>query len=230
MLQPIQTTALNPVSTVFVVDDDTSLRDAIRSLLRSVGHTVEMYPSAEEFLKHRDPAHPGCLVLDIRLPDTSGLELQKTLRETNDRIPIIFITGHGDVPMSVQTMKAGAMDFLLKPFRDQDLLETIQAALRRDRARRDEDAKAARDTVNYGTLTAREREIMEHVVTGQINKRIAADVGLSEVTVKIHRAQVMRKMGAGSVADLVRIADRLTALHQDAGRAGFSERVKNAAI
>jgi FixJ family two-component response regulator len=196
---------------VFVVDDDDSLRDAIRSLLRSVGHTVEMYQSAEEFLEHRNPAQPGCLVLDIRLPDTSGLELQKTLREMNDRIPIIFITGHGDVPMSVQTMKAGAMDFLLKPFRDQDLLETIQAALRRDRASRDEDAKVAKDTANYASLTAREREIMDHVVTGQINKRIAADVGLSEVTVKIHRAQVMRKMGAGSVADLVRIADKLKA-------------------
>jgi FixJ family two-component response regulator len=212
-VQPLANSPVNNASTVFVVDDDNSLRDAIRSLLRSVGHTVEMFQSAEDFLKHRNPAQPGCLVLDIRLPDTSGLELQKTLRETNDRIPIIFITGHGDVPMSVQTMKAGAMDFLLKPFRDQDLLETIQAALRRDRARRDEDAKAAKDTANYASLTAREREIMEHVVTGQINKRIAADVGLSEVTVKIHRAQVMRKMGAGSVADLVRIADKLKALH-----------------
>lgn len=212
-MQPLVNSPVNNASTVFVVDDDNSLRDAIRSLLRSVGHTVEMFQSAEDFLKHRNPAQPGCLVLDIRLPDTSGLELQKTLRETNDRIPIIFITGHGDVPMSVQTMKAGAMDFLLKPFRDQDLLETIQAALRRDRARRDEDAKAAKDTANYASLTAREREIMEHVVTGQINKRIAADVGLSEVTVKIHRAQVMRKMGAGSVADLVRIADKLKALH-----------------
>jgi FixJ family two-component response regulator len=212
-VQPLVNSPVSNASTVFVVDDDNSLRDAIRSLLRSVGHTVEMFQSAEDFLKHRNPAQPGCLVLDIRLPDTSGLELQKTLRETNDRIPIIFITGHGDVPMSVQTMKAGAMDFLLKPFRDQDLLETIQAALRRDRARRDEDAKAAKDTANYASLTAREREIMEHVVTGQINKRIAADVGLSEVTVKIHRAQVMRKMGAGSVADLVRIADKLKALH-----------------
>jgi FixJ family two-component response regulator len=210
-VQPHLNSPANNTSTVFVVDDDDSLRDAIRSLLRSVGHTVEMYQSAEEFLLHRNPAQPGCLVLDIRLPDTSGLELQKTLRETNDRIPIIFITGHGDVPMSVQTMKAGAMDFLLKPFRDQDLLETIQAALRRDRASRDEDAKVAKDTANYASLTAREREIMEHVVTGQINKRIAADVGLSEVTVKIHRAQVMRKMGAGSVADLVRIADKLKA-------------------
>lgn len=211
-MQPHVNSPANNTSTVFVVDDDDSLRDAIRSLLRSVGHTVEMFQSAEDFLQHRNPAQPGCLVLDIRLPDTSGLELQKTLREMNDRIPIIFITGHGDVPMSVQTMKAGAMDFLLKPFRDQDLLETIQAALRRDRARRDEDASAAKDTANYASLTAREREIMEHVVTGQINKRIAADVGLSEVTVKIHRAQVMRKMGAGSVADLVRIADKLKAL------------------
>lgn len=211
MLQPSLATPTNTVSTVFVVDDDNSLRDAISSLLRSVGHTVEMFQSAEDFLKHRNPDQPGCLVLDIRLPDTSGLELQKTLREMNDRIPIIFITGHGDVPMSVQTLKAGAMDFLLKPFRDQDLLETIQAALRVDRARRDEYAKAAKDIANYASLTAREREIMEHVVTGQINKRIAADVGLSEVTVKIHRAQVMRKMGVGSVADLVRIADKLKA-------------------
>jgi FixJ family two-component response regulator len=212
MLQQDVSAPSRGASTVFVVDDDDSLRDAIRSLLRSVGHEVEMFRSAEEFLAHRNPSQAGCLVLDIRLPDTSGLELQKTLRELNDRIPIIFITGHGDVPMSVQTMKAGAMDFLLKPFRDQDLLETIQAALRLDRARRDEDAKAAKDTANLRSLTAREREIMQHVVTGQINKQIAADVGLSEVTVKIHRAQVMRKMGANSVADLVRIADKLKGL------------------
>lgn len=199
-------------STVFVVDDDNSLRDAIKGLLSSVGHTVETFQSAEDFLRLRDPSQPGCLVLDVRLPDTSGLELQKSLRALNDRIPIIFISGHGDVPMSVQTMKAGAIDFLLKPFREQDLLETIQAALRRDRTQRDEELKASRDLANANSLTAREREIMQHVVTGQINKQIAAAVGLSEVTVKIHRAQVMRKMGASSLADLVRIADKLNAL------------------
>lgn len=207
----LESSASKP-STVFVVDDDNSLRDAIAGLLMSVGHPVQTFRSAEDFLKSRNPSEPGCLVLDVRLPDTSGLELQKSLRASNDRIPIVFMSGHGDVPMSVQTMKAGAIDFLLKPFRDQDLLETIQAALRRDRIQRDEELKAHRDLVNANSLTAREREIMEHVVTGQINKQIAAAVGLSEVTVKIHRAQVMRKMGASSLADLVRIADKLKAL------------------
>ena len=207
----LESSASKP-STVFVVDDDNSLRDAIAGLLMSVGHPVQTFRSAEDFLKSRNPAEPGCLVLDVRLPDTSGLELQKSLRASNDRIPIVFMSGHGDVPMSVQTMKAGAIDFLLKPFRDQDLLETIQAALRRDRIQRDEELKAHKDLANANSLTAREREIMEHVVTGQINKQIAAAVGLSEVTVKIHRAQVMRKMGASSLADLVRIADKLKAL------------------
>lgn len=209
---PVLESSASKPSTVFVVDDDNSLRDAIAGLLMSVGHPVQTFRSAEDFLKSRNPAEPGCLVLDVRLPDTSGLELQKSLRASNDRIPIVFMSGHGDVPMSVQTMKAGAIDFLLKPFRDQDLLETIQAALRRDRIQRDEELKAHKDLANANSLTAREREIMEHVVTGQINKQIAAAVGLSEVTVKIHRAQVMRKMGASSLADLVRIADKLKAL------------------
>ena len=204
--------SVTPSSTVFVVDDDNGLRDAIQGLLRSVGHEVRTFRSAEEFLNSCDPSEPGCLVLDVRLPETSGLELQKRLVALDYRIPIVFISGHGDVPMTVQAMKGGAIDFLLKPFREQDLLETIQAALRRDRIQRDEVLKAHKDLANARSLTAREREIMQHVVTGQINKQIAAAVGLSEVTVKIHRAQVMRKMGASSLADLVRIADKLKAI------------------
>jgi FixJ family two-component response regulator len=204
--------SVTATSTVFVVDDDNGLRDAIEGLLQSVGHEVRTFRSAEEFLRSCDPSEPGCLVLDVRLPETSGLELQKRLVALDYRIPIVFISGHGDVPMTVQAMKSGAIDFLLKPFREQDLLETIQAALRRDRIQRDEVFRAHKDLANARSLTAREREIMQHVVTGEINKQIAFTLGLSEVTVKIHRAQVMRKMGASSLADLVRIADKLKAL------------------
>ena len=211
-LSTAASSSVTPSSTVFVVDDDNGLRDAIQGLLRSVGHEVRTFRSAEEFLNSCDPSEPGCLVLDVRLPETSGLELQKRLVALDYRIPIVFISGHGDVPMTVQAMKGGAIDFLLKPFREQDLLETIQAALRRDRIQRDEVLKAHKDLANARSLTAREREIMQHGVTGQINKQIAAAVGLSEVTVKIHRAQVMRKMGASSLADLVRIADKLKAI------------------
>lgn len=201
-------------ATVFVVEDDTSLRSAIQSLLRSVGQTTATFRSAEEFLASRDSSEPGCLILDVRLPGISGLELQRLLASKNDPIPIIFITGHGDVPMSVQTMKAGATDFLLKPFRDQELLETVQAALRRDRLQREGGVKIAMALANYRTLTPRERETMKLVVTGQINKQIANAIGLSEVTVKIHRAQVMRKMGVTSLVDLVRIADKLETFHE----------------
>jgi len=194
---------------VFVVDDDTSLREGIRSLLCSVGHEVETFKSSEEFLEQRDPKRMGCLVLDVRLPGTSGLELQKRLVAMNDHIPIVFISGNGDIPMCVQTMKAGAADFLSKPFREQDILESIQAALRHEEARRNGELAVSACLASYRSLTQREREIMKLVVAGKINKQIAAEVGLSEVTVKIHRAQMMRKMGTTSLAELVRIADKL---------------------
>src|SRR5579871_1961589 len=177
---------------VFVIDDDAAVREAIKELLLSVGHAVEAYSTAEEFLTRRDPQVPGCLVLDVRLPGTSGLELQKRLQAQKDRVPIIFISGYGDVPMAVQVMKAGAVDFLQKPFREQELLECVQAALRKDMALRESEEQISEVMNSYRSLTKREREIMKLVVTGQINKQIAAQVGLSEVTVKIHRAQVMR--------------------------------------
>jgi len=196
---------------VFVIDDDTAIRDAVRDLLQSVGHAVEAYATAEDFLSRRDPQAPGCLVLDVRLPGTSGLELQKRLAAQKDRIPVIFISGYGDIPMAVQVMKAGAIDFLQKPFREQELLECVQAALRRDQAQRESEEQVAGVLSGYRSLTKREKEIMKLVVTGQINKQIAAHVGLSEVTVKIHRAQVMHKMGTPSLADLVRAADKIEA-------------------
>lgn len=194
---------------VFVIDDDNTVRDAIKELLLSVGHAVEAYASAEEFLAERDPATPGCLVLDVRLPGTSGLGLQKKLLARKDHIPVIFISGYGDVPMAVQVMKAGAVDFLQKPFREQELLECVQMALRRDEDYRQSQEEISEVLSGYRTLTKREREIMKLVVTGQINKQIAAQVGLSEVTVKIHRAQVMHKMRTASLADLVRAADKI---------------------
>jgi len=196
---------------VFVIDDDAAVREAIKDLLLSVGHAVEAFSTAEDFLARRDPQAPGCLVLDVRLPGTSGLELQKRLLAHKDRIPVIFISGYGDVPMTVQVMKAGAVDFLQKPFREQELLECVQAALRRDQAQREYEEQVAGVLVGYRSLTKREKEIMKLVVTGQINKQIAAVVGLSEVTVKIHRAQLMHKMGTPSLADLVRAADKIEA-------------------
>jgi FixJ family two-component response regulator len=200
---------LSKTPVVFVVDDDAAIRDAIQGLLSSVGHIVEVFPSGEEFLAKREANAPGCLVLDVRLPGTSGLELQKRLLSHRDRIPIIFISGYGDIPMAVQTMKSGAADFLQEPFREQELLECVQAALRKDLAMRQGEDQVAEVMNAYRSLTKREREIMKLVVTGQINKQIAAQVGLSEVTVKIHRAQVMRKMGTASLADLVRAADKI---------------------
>ncbi len=202
---------MHNIPIVFVIDDDAAVRDAIRDLLLSVGHMAEAFSSAEEFLARRAPQVAGCLVLDVRLPGTSGLELQKRLLAQKDKIPIIFISGYGDVPMAVQVMKAGAVDFLQKPFREQDLLECVQAALRRDQAQRENEEQVSGVLSGYRTLTKREREIMKLVVTGQINKQIAAQVGLSEVTVKIHRAQVMHKMGTPSLADLVRAADKIEA-------------------
>jgi FixJ family two-component response regulator len=194
---------------VFVVDDDLSMRRSLESLLRSVGHEVRLFSSAPEFMQAVRKDVPGCLVLDVRLPGMSGLAFQQELAKAGIALPIIFITGHGDVPMSVRAMKAGAAEFLTKPFDDQVLLDAIHAALERDRARRRQDAGVAALRARYEELTERERQVMTHVVTGWVNKRIAAELGLSVVTVKVHRGQVMRKMQAKSVAELVRMADRL---------------------
>jgi FixJ family two-component response regulator len=196
---------------VFVVDDDPSMRRSLECLLKSVGHDVRLFASAPEFMQAvRDDA-PGCIVLDVRLPGMSGLTFQQELAKAHVALPIIFVTGHGDVPMSVRAMKAGAVEFLTKPFDDQVLLDAVHAALERDRLRRREEASLASLQARYEDLTERERQVMGHVVTGRVNKRIAAELGLSVVTVKVHRGQVMRKMQAKSIAELVRMADRLGA-------------------
>lgn len=196
-------------TTVFVVDDDPPMREALNNLLRSVRLRVEAFGSAQEFLRSRRSDVPGCLVLDVRLPGLSGLDLQKRLVEAGTEIPIVFITGHGDIPMSVRAMKAGAVEFLTKPFREQDLLDAIQQALERDRNIREQRAEIEKLRSRFGSLTAREREVMNLMVAGLLNKQIAGELGTSEATVKIHRHQVLKKMGAGSLAELVRMADRL---------------------
>jgi FixJ family two-component response regulator len=196
-------------ATVFVVDDDASMRRSLESLLRSVGHDVRVFASAPEFMRAERKDTPGCLVLDVRLPGISGLAFQQELTNAGIRLPIIFVTGHGDVPMTVRAMKAGAVEFLTKPFDDQVLLDAVHAALERDRARRRDDAGLASLQGRYDLLTERERQVMGHVVAGRVNKRIADELSLSVVTVKVHRGQVMRKMEAKSVAELVRMADRL---------------------
>src|ERR687891_186338 len=196
-------------SIVFVIDDDPPIRESLKNLIRSVGLRVDGFASAEDFLQANRPEVPGCLVLDVRLKGLSGLDLQKRMAEADIEIPIIFITGHGDIPMTVQAMKAGAVEFLTKPFRDQDLLDAIQQALERDRKGREQRAEIAELRKRFDSLTPREREVMALVVTGLLNKQIAGELGTSETTVKIHRRQVMDKMGAGSLAELVRMADRL---------------------
>jgi FixJ family two-component response regulator len=196
-------------ATVFVVDDDAPMRESLKNLLRSVGLRAELFASAQEFLRSKRPDMPSCLVLDVRLPGLSGLDLQRRTTEAGVEIPIIFITGHGDIPMSVRAMKAGAVEFLTKPFRDQDLLDAIQQALERDRQARDQRAAIEELRSRYASLTPREREVMARVVAGLLNKQIGGELGTSETTVKIHRHQVMEKMGAGSLPELVRMADRL---------------------
>jgi FixJ family two-component response regulator len=195
--------------TVIVIDDDVGIQESLASLCRSVGFRVQLFGSVAEFLGSGRPEGPTCLVLDVRLPGQSGLELQRELSAANTQMPIIFITGHGDIPMSVQAMKGGAIEFLTKPFRDQDLLEAIQQGLARDRVWLENERKLAVLRARLDTLTRREREIMARVVTGRLNKQIAADLGISEITVKVHRSQVMRKMDARSLADLARMADKL---------------------
>lgn len=194
---------------VFVIDDDQSVRDALQALLRSVGLDVHPFASTQEFLAAERPDVPGCLVLDVRLPGLSGLDFQTELAKSEIKFPIIFISGHGDVPMTVRAIKGGAIEFLTKPFRDQDLLDAVQVGIERDRTRRRETAALSQLQERYASLTTREREVMQEVVKGLLNKQIAAELDVSEVTVKVHRGNAMRKMGAKSLADLVRMADRL---------------------
>jgi FixJ family two-component response regulator len=195
--------------TVMVIDDDPGVRDSIGRLLRSAGFQVSLFGSVSEFLAAARPEGPACLVLDVQLPGQTGLELQRDLAGAKRQLPIIFITGHGDIPMSVEAMKGGAIEFLTKPFREEDLLEAIQIGHGRDRAQLEQDRTMAELKVRFETLTPREREIMAFVATGRLNKQIAADFGVSEITVKVHRGQVMRKMLASSLPDLTRMADQL---------------------
>ncbi len=208
-LPPVNVGSKHEAPIVLVVDDDTSLRGAVSSLLRSIGLRVETFGSAAAFLEANLPPAAGCLILDIRLPGQSGLDLQADLVREDIRIPIIFISGHGDVPMTVRAMKAGAVDFLTKPFRDQDLLDAVAIALDLDRKRREVEENASDLHARFESLTSRERQIMGYVTSGLMNKQIAHEIGVVEITVKIHRGNVMRKMAAKSLAELVRMADTL---------------------
>ena len=197
------------VPIVFIIDDDRGMRQSIQDLVESVGLRAESFASGEEFLRRQRAANPSCLVLDVRLPQLSGLDFQRHLAESGVQIPIIFITAHGDIPMSVKALKSGAVEFLTKPFRDQDLLDAVQQAIERDKVTRQEQTQVEDLKTRHQALTAREREVMALVVTGMLNKQIAFELGASEATVKIHRGQVMRKMQAQSVVELVRMADKL---------------------
>ncbi len=202
-----ETPELQPI--VFVVDDDPSLRNALTNLFRSVGLRAEVFGSAPELLQSKLPDVPSCLILDIRLPGQSGLDFQAELAKANIHIPIIFMTGHGDIPMTVRAMKAGAVDFLSKPFRDQDMLDAVATAIERDRKRRKDEKIISELRAHFDLLTPREQEVLALVASGLMNKQIAAEIDLAEITVKIHRGHIMRKMGARSLADLVRMAEML---------------------
>ncbi len=207
-------------STVLVIDDDPELRDSVARLLRSVGQEAKLFASISDFLEADPPAGPTCLVLDVRLPGRSGLDLQRELAAANRELPIIFITGHGDVPMSVQAMKGGAIEFLTKPFRDQDLLDAIEVGLARDRARRQNEKDLAAIRERFGSLSPREREIMVQVARGRLSKQIAGDIGIAEATVKVHRSRLMRKMKAGSLPALSRMADKLKLVPEEQAMLG----------
>jgi FixJ family two-component response regulator len=200
---------LDPTSTVLVIDDDVDLRNSLARLLRSVGLNAKLFASIPDFLKSEPPKGPSCLVLDVRLPGRSGLEFQRELAAAGRELPIIFITGHGDIPMSVQAMKGGAIEFLTKPVRDQELIDAIQLGLNRDRARRENESALADVRRRFGSLTPREREIMIEVARGRLSKQIAGDIGITETTVKVHRSRAMRKMKARSLPEFGRMAAKL---------------------
>lgn len=199
----------NADPSVLLIDDDAEFRDSVARLLRTVGLHTREFSSVPDFLKADPPKGPTCLVLDVRMPGRSGLELQRDLAAANKQVPIIFITAHADVPMTVQAMKGGAIEFLTKPFRDQDLLDAVEAGLARDRARRESERALAALRERFDTLSSRERDIMRHVVAGRLNKQIANDIGIAESTVKVHRTNLMRKMNARSLPELSRMADTL---------------------